>query len=150
MLRLSLGSTPSCSLFTTTPTRTGSTSQTRCESSSSIASCFSRKEIRTAQERDRGYALTSRTRRLATSWPCFGSGLTTRSRRRSVGFELDQIAVVDEACGGGAGRLLASVVIDWAQDLGVELIELSVWDFNEGREPSSVQWVLSRCGIASR
>ena len=39
---------------------------------------------------------------------------------------------MDEARGGSAGRLLASVVIDWAQDLGVELIELSVWDFNEG------------------
>ena len=46
--------------------------------------------------------------------------------------ELDQVAIVDEACGGGAGRLLASVVIDWAQDLGIELLELSVWDFNEG------------------
>ncbi len=46
--------------------------------------------------------------------------------------ELDQIAIVDEARGGGAGRLLASVVIDWAQALGVELLELSVWDFNEG------------------
>ncbi len=46
--------------------------------------------------------------------------------------ELDQVAIVDEARGGGAGRLLASVVIDWAQDLGIELLELSVWDFNEG------------------
>ena len=45
--------------------------------------------------------------------------------------ELDQVAIVDEARGGGAGRLLVSVVIDWAQDLGVELLELSVWDFNE-------------------
>ena len=46
--------------------------------------------------------------------------------------ELDQVAVVDEARDGGAGRLLASVVIGWAQALGVELLELSVWDFNEG------------------
>lgn len=46
--------------------------------------------------------------------------------------ELDQIAIVDEERGAGAGRLLAAVVIDWARELGVEEVELSVWDFNEG------------------
>lgn len=46
--------------------------------------------------------------------------------------ELDQVAIVDDARRSGAGQLLASVVIDWARDLGVELLELSVWDFNEG------------------
>jgi diamine N-acetyltransferase len=46
--------------------------------------------------------------------------------------ELDQICVLDEARGLGAGRLLATSVVDWARDRGVELLELSVWDFNAG------------------
>jgi len=46
--------------------------------------------------------------------------------------ELDQISVLDDARGLGAGRLLAASVVEWAQGSGVELLELSVWDFNEG------------------
>lgn len=48
--------------------------------------------------------------------------------------ELDQIAIVDEERGVGTGRLLASAVIEWARELGVEEVELSVWDFNEGAQ----------------
>lgn len=46
--------------------------------------------------------------------------------------ELDQICVLDEARGLGAGRLLAARVLAWAQDRGILRVELSVWDFNAG------------------
>jgi GNAT superfamily N-acetyltransferase len=45
--------------------------------------------------------------------------------------ELDQIAVLEEARGRGAGRLLLGPVVEWAQSLKVDVIELSVWDFND-------------------
>lgn len=69
----------------------------------------------------------------------FGYVLAVLSERPETPFtqairwvELDQIAVVEGARRSGAGRLLAGTVVEWAMDLGVELLELSVWDFNEG------------------
>ncbi len=46
--------------------------------------------------------------------------------------ELDQIAVLDVARGLGAGRLLFGRVVEWAEGLNVDVVELSVWDFNTG------------------
>jgi GNAT superfamily N-acetyltransferase len=48
--------------------------------------------------------------------------------------ELDQIAVLDDARRDGAGRLLVRTVIEWARHSGVDVVELSVWDFNEGAQ----------------
>lgn len=47
---------------------------------------------------------------------------------RSV--ELDQIAVRDDVRGSGAGRQLALAVVEWARELGVQTLELSVYEFN--------------------
>jgi GNAT superfamily N-acetyltransferase len=44
--------------------------------------------------------------------------------------ELDQIAVREDARAKGAGRLLALAVVEWARELAVDTLELSVSEFN--------------------
>lgn len=44
--------------------------------------------------------------------------------------ELDQIAVREDARALGAGRMLAFAVVAWAREVGVDTLELSVWEFN--------------------
>lgn len=45
--------------------------------------------------------------------------------------ELDQIAVREDHRASGAGRLLALAVVEWAKGLGVDTLELTVWEFNQ-------------------
>lgn len=44
--------------------------------------------------------------------------------------ELDQIAVRADHRGVGAGRMLALAVVEWARQLAVDTVELSVWEVN--------------------
>lgn len=44
--------------------------------------------------------------------------------------ELDPIAVREDQRASGAGRLLALAVVAWAKELGVDTLELTVWEFN--------------------
>ncbi|MGD9797768.1 MAG: GNAT family N-acetyltransferase [Acidimicrobiia bacterium] len=45
--------------------------------------------------------------------------------------ELDQIAVRDDHRAAGAGRSLVLAVVEWARELGVDTLELTVWEFNQ-------------------
>ncbi|MGI9598111.1 MAG: GNAT family N-acetyltransferase [Acidimicrobiales bacterium] len=45
--------------------------------------------------------------------------------------ELDQVVVVPTARREGVGRSLCTAVLDWAQAMGVDRVELSTWAFNE-------------------
>lgn len=45
--------------------------------------------------------------------------------------ELDQVVVVESARRAGVGRSLCAAVLDWADSLGVDRVELSTWSFND-------------------